>query len=109
MESIEHFGDLPNIDKNIEKYLQSKNSELSNKQPLNNNTDEKLNKIAKNQCIDTIKVVEKGLVEDNSKLQNSLPKQKDEILKNFEYFIKKLETETLEHIENLEQTCPKKI
>ena len=103
MESIEHFGDLPNIDKNIEKYLQSKNSELSNKQHLNNDSDEKMNKIAKNQCIDTIKVVEKGLVEDNSKLQNSLPKQKDEILKNFEYFIKKLETETLEHIENLEQ------
>lgn len=102
MESIVHLRDLHNIDNNIEKYLKSKKEKLSNQQLIDNDTTQNMDKISKKQCNDTINLVEKSLIEDNSKLKNSLPKQKDEIITNFENFIKKLENETLEHIENLE-------
>ena len=103
MSSIEYFRELPNIEKNIETYLKSINSQLTGKQKIEDHTPEKLDKKVKIQCQDTISQVEKGLSEDNAKLKSTLSKQKNEIIKNFENFIKKIENETLEHIENLER------
>ena len=100
MSLSDNFDDLPNISKNIESKIQSKN-----KLSLRKDSDEEKNSTLITQEInitDNITKVEKNLSENQKNLNNSISKIREEISQNFEKFIKKLEDDTNEHINNIE-------
>ena len=96
------FDDLPNVSKNIESKIKSM-TKLSILNKFDDNANKNsMNRINKIHCTDKLSQAEKILSENKNYLKGSISKKKEEISKNFELFIKKIEDDTNEHIKNIE-------
>ena len=96
----EKFNDLPNITKNIEKKFQSLSKH--SKKNLVEDHSQKFKDVTKIQCKAEIDEVDNSLSKNNIIIKDSITKKKEEISKNIENFLEKLENDTNEHIKNIE-------
>lgn len=96
----EAFDELPNISKNIETKLKS----LNQNERIESDINEDFNNFTKDNCTNNIKQSEKILNEDSSKLNTFMNEKKEEISKNLDYFIKKIEDDTNEHMKNIDKS-----
>ena len=102
----EHFDDLPNIQRNIESKLKTINEKSNkNKKIEEDNTSAiDIEKITQKTCINEIDNFEKKLSENNLSLNKEITAKKEEIIKNLENYINKIEKDTNEFIENIEKS-----
>ena len=96
----EHFDKLPNISKNIEAKLKSFNKN----EIIESDNIENFDNFTKDNCSNHIKQMEKVLNEDNSKLKSLMKEKNDEIAKNLDNYIKKIENDTNVHMKNIENS-----
>ena len=99
----ENFDNLPNIHKNIDAKFKSMNQKVKEDKSIEEDITEKTKQIKKEDCINEITQFQKNFSENNNKFIETINKKKIEIVNNLDNFIKKLELDTNEHINNIEK------
>lgn len=94
--NVEYLDDLPNINKNIQSFLESSN-------PKEDPDELDIKQITEKFCTENIDKVSNNLSENNTNLINSITNKSKEIEGNIDKFINKLEKETNDHITNIEK------